>query len=59
MRREKAVESRERLRIVFEGLLKEGSIEEVCRRNGISTCEFYRWREKIFRNADRLFPDCE
>jgi len=55
MRGEQRIESQERLRIVFEGLLKKGSIDEICRRNGISTCEFYRWRKKIFRNADRIF----
>lgn len=57
MPREETVEPRERLRIVFEGLLTEESVEKLCWRHGISTCEFYRWREKIFHNADRLFDE--
>jgi transposase len=47
--------SRQRLEIVLEGLQEGASVAEVCRRNEISSTLYYRWRDQLFANADRLF----
>lgn len=47
--------SRQRLEIVLEGLQEGASVAEVCRRHGISSTLYYRWRDQLFTNADRLF----
>jgi transposase len=47
--------SRQRLEIVLEGLQEGASVAEVCRRHGISSTLYYRWRDQLFTNAERLF----
>jgi transposase len=47
--------SRQRLEIVLEGMAKDASVAEVCRRHAISTTLFYYWREQLFARADRVF----
>lgn len=47
--------ARQRLEVVLEGLAKDASIAEVCRRHQISTTLFYHWRDQFFNHADRLF----
>lgn len=47
--------SRQRLEIVLEGLQEGASVAEVCRRHEISSTLYYRWRDQLFANADRLF----
>lgn len=47
--------SRQRLEIVLEGLQEGASVAEVCRRDGISSTLYCRWRDQLFANADRLF----
>ncbi len=47
--------SRQRLEIVLEGLKEGASVAEVCRRHGVSSTLYYRWRDQLFTNADRLF----
>jgi transposase len=46
---------RQRLEIVLEGLVKDASIAEVCRRHAISTTLFYHWRDQLLANAERVF----
>ena len=41
---------RTKLRIVFEGIKAE-NISELCRREGISPSDYYRYREKIVEGA--------
>jgi transposase len=40
----------EKLRIVFEGMRAE-NISELCRREGISPTDYYRYRDKIVEGA--------
>jgi transposase len=47
--------SRQRLEIVLDGLQEGASVAEVCRRHEISSTLYYRWRDHVFANADRLF----
>ncbi len=41
---------KEKLRIVFEGLRAE-NISELCRQEGISPTDYYRYREKVMEGA--------
>jgi transposase-like protein len=44
----------EKLRIVFEGMKAE-NISELCRREGISPTDYYRYREKVVEGALETF----
>ena len=44
-----------RIEIVLEGLQDGASISEVCRRHQISPTLFYRWRDLLRTNAERVF----
>ena len=46
---------KEKLGIVFEGLSNPDSISEVCRRKGISTVQFYQWKDKLIKSAPEIF----
>ena len=46
---------KEKLQIVFEGLSNPDGISEVCRRKGISTVQFYQWKDKIVKSAPEIF----
>jgi hypothetical protein len=41
---------KEKLRIVFEGIKAE-NISELCRREGISPKDYYRYRDKVVESA--------
>lgn len=41
----------ERLKVVLEGLKKESSVAEVCRRYGIYPTEYYRYKELALKGA--------
>ena len=45
---------KEKLRIVFEGIKAE-NISELCRREGISPSDYYRYREKVVEGALEAF----
>ena len=45
---------KEKLRIVFEGIKAE-NISELCRREGISPTDYYRYREKAVEGALESF----
>jgi transposase len=45
----------QRLELVLEGLKGETAISELCRREGISATIWYRWRDRLFANVDRVF----
>ena len=55
MKNRRKFTSRQRVQIVLEGLQTDTSVAEVCRRYGISTGLYYRWRDQVYENADRLF----
>ena len=46
---------KEKLQIVFEGLSNPDGISEVCRRKGISTVQFYQWKDKLTKSAPEIF----
>jgi transposase len=45
----------EKVSIVLEGLRGETQVSVVCRRHGISTGQFYQWRETLVRGAKEAF----
>ena len=45
---------KEKLRIVFEGIKSE-NISELCRREGMSPTDYYRYREKVVEGALEAF----
>lgn len=55
MKNRRKFTARQQVQVVLEGLGTDTSVAEVCRRYGISTGLYYRWRDQLFENADRLF----
>lgn len=55
MKKRRKFTARQRVQIVLEGLQGDTSVAEVCRRHEISSTLYYRWRDQLFENADRLF----
>lgn len=45
----------EKLRIVLEGMANENGVAEVCRRQGISSTQFYTWRKRLMKSAGEIF----
>ena len=45
--------SEEKIRIVLEGLRGEGSIAELCRREGINSNLYYRWSKDFLEAGKR------
>lgn len=49
MAERKRISSAKKLAILIEGLRENGSLAEVCRRNGISTTQFYTWEKTTLK----------
>lgn len=47
----RAFTPQEKLAIVLEGLRGDTQVSAVCRRHGISSSRFYKWRDRAFRGA--------
>ena len=45
----------EKLRIVVSGLSGVESISDICRREGISTVQYYSWKKRLMSSADHVF----
>lgn len=45
----------DKLRIVLEGLADEGTIADLCRREGISATQFYTWKRRLVNAANQVF----
>ena len=45
----------EKVSIVLEGLRADAQVSVVCRRRGITTGQFYQWRDKLVRSAKDAF----
>ena len=45
----------EKLRIVVHGLSGVESIADICRREGISTVQFYSWKKRLLSSAGDIF----
>ena len=46
---------REKLEIVLEGMASDASVAAVCRARGVSTTQYYAWRDALFKNADAVY----
>lgn len=46
--------SKQKLEIVLEGL-EAGNVAEVCRQHGIYESQYYAWKKKLLKSADRVF----
>ena len=46
---------REKMEIVLTGLSSENGIAEVCRSYGISTVQFYNWKDQLIKSAPEIF----
>lgn len=46
---------KEKMEIVLNGLSSNGGVAEVCRRYGISTVQFYQWKDRIVKSASEIF----
>jgi transposase-like protein len=54
MKERRTFTAQQRLKIVLEGLQGE-NVSEVCRRHQISPTVYYRWRDLLWANAERVF----
>jgi len=45
----------EKVAIVLEGLRGDTEVSAVCRRHGVSTAQFYQWRDKLVKAAKEAF----
>jgi transposase len=55
MKERREFSSQEKLEIVIEGLSNESTISEMCRRRGISTTQFYTWRDQLKSRSQEIF----
>lgn len=46
---------KEKMEIVLEGLRDEGGISAICRSRGISTTQFYNWKNQLMSSAEGIF----
>lgn len=44
-----------KLEILIEGLRGDSSLAEVCRRNGITTTQFYTWKKQLYKRSNAIF----
>ena len=45
----------EKLEIVLTGLSCDNGIAEICRRYGISTVQFYNWKDQLIKSAAVIY----
>jgi transposase-like protein len=48
---------KEKLRIVIEGLKGTVPLGELCANHGISQTLFYRWRDQLFDQGEKIFEN--
>ena len=53
----RAYKSEEKMKIVMEGLSGTIQISDLCKKYGIGTSRFYKWKEKLLKNAGSVFDD--
>lgn len=46
---------KQKLEIVLAGLSNGEKVSEICRRQGISTNQYYNWRSQLLSSADAVF----
>ena len=47
--------AKEKLQIVLEGLRGESTIAELCTRHQISQTQYYKWRDRLLSDGEKLF----
>ena len=47
--------SQEKLRIVLEGMKERVPLGELCARYGVSQTQYYKWRDKLLREGEKVF----
>ena len=47
----------EKVGIVLEGLRGDSAVSEVCRRHGVTTNQFYQWRDRLIASAKEGFRE--
>jgi transposase len=47
----------EKLRIVLAGLEPNVEISDLCRREGIGPTQYYGWKKKLLKSAEKIFGD--
>ena len=45
----------QKLRIVLETLQSEGKVAQICRREGVSPNQVYKWRKQLMGSAETIF----
>ncbi|MCK4571419.1 transposase [candidate division WOR-3 bacterium] len=55
MTQRRRILSAKKIEILIEGLRGDGSLAEVCRRNGISTTQFYTWKKQFYKKSNEVF----
>jgi transposase-like protein len=55
MAKRRNIQPQEKLAIVLEGMSSDSGIAEVCRRRGITTTQYYTWRQQLMRSADAIY----
>ena len=49
--------SKQKLEIVLEGLRGETPITELCRKHGITSTMYYKWRDLFIRKGEEIFAN--
>ena len=47
--------SKEKLRIVLEGMKERVPLGELCARYGVSQTQYYKWRDRLLREGEKIF----
>ena len=47
--------SKEKLRIVLEGMKGRVPMGELCVRYGVSQAQYYKWRDRLLREGEKIF----
>lgn len=55
MNKRKKYTPQEKIEIVIAGLSSSNGIAEICRSYGISTVQFYQWKEQLIKSAPEIY----
>ena len=55
MSKRKKYTPQEKMEIVLSGLSSSNGIAEICRSYGISTVQFYQWKDQLVKSAPEIY----
>ena len=55
MQKRKKYTPQEKMEIVLTGLSSNSGIAEICRSYGISTVQFYQWKDQLVKSAPEIY----